>query len=101
MTKGGIMALNKQEIISNISDKIDLTKKESTAIIESVFEIMKAELTKGNPVKISGFGKWTVANKKARRGRNPKTGKDLTIAARKVVTFKASAILKDTLMSGN
>jgi nucleoid DNA-binding protein len=57
------MALNKQEIIENISDKIELTKKKSTAIMESLFEIMKAELTKGNLVEISGFGKWVVANK--------------------------------------
>ena len=68
------MALTKKEIIENISDKIGLKKKESMDIVDSLFEIIKDELAKGNPVMISGFGKWTVSNKRARKGRNPQTG---------------------------
>jgi integration host factor subunit alpha len=91
---GRIMALTKKEIIENISDKVGLSRKESMAIIEDLFEIMKDELAKGNPVMISGFGKWVVLNKKARTGRNPQTGEAITIGARKVVTFRAANALK-------
>jgi len=91
------MALTKKEIIENISDKIDLTKKEGMDVIDSLFEIIKDELAKGNPVMISGFGKWVVKAKKERRGRNPQTGKDLTIDARKVITFKSSTVLRKTV----
>jgi integration host factor subunit alpha len=58
---------------------------------------MKDELIQGNPVKISGFGKWTIMSKHARKGRNPKTGKSITIDARKVVSFKVSNVLRKTL----
>jgi integration host factor subunit alpha len=91
------MTLTKQDIIRNIGDKIGLTKQHSTAIVEDIFAIIKDDLAKGNPVKISGFGKWIVANKKARIGRNPKTGEKITIAARKVTTFRPSEILKKEL----
>jgi integration host factor subunit alpha len=56
---------------------------------------------KGNDVKISGFGKWTVKAKKKRKGRNPQTGEALTIDARRVVTFKSSNVLKDAVNSGD
>ncbi len=92
------MTLTKNEIIENISDKAGFTKVESKKVVEELFGIIKDELAKGNPVKISGFGKWTVLNKKARRGRNPKTGEEMTIDARKAVTFKASAALRDGLI---
>ena len=91
------MTLTKQDIVENISDKIGLTKKESTAIVEDIFEIIKDDLAKGNPVKISGFGKWVVLDKKARIGRNPKTGEKITIDARKVTSFRPSEILKKEL----
>lgn len=91
------MALTKKEIIVNISDTLDLTKKESMDIVEDIFEIIKDELAKGNDVMISGFGKWVVLNKKARTGRNPQTGERITIDARKVISFKSSVILKKEL----
>jgi integration host factor subunit alpha len=91
------MALTKKEIIENISNKIGLTKKESTDIVDSFFDIIKDELAKGNPVKISGFGKWTVKAKKKRKGRNPQTGELLTIDARRIITFKVSHILRESL----
>ncbi len=93
------MALTKQEIIENISDKAGLTKLQSKKVVEELFGIIKDELAKGNPVKVSGFGKWTVLDKKARKGRNPKTGEAITIDARKTLSFKPSTVLRDGLNS--
>lgn len=91
------MALTKNEMVKRVQDKTGLTKKESMAGVDGLFEIIKDELSHGKPVKISGFGKWTVMNKKARKGRNPQTGEDLIIDARKVVTFKPSNVLRKVL----
>jgi integration host factor subunit alpha len=88
------MALTKNEMVQQVQDKTGLTKKESMAGIDGVFKIIKDELSHGKPIKISGFGKWTVLKKKARKGRNPQTGKEMTITARKVVTFKPSNVLR-------
>ena len=78
-------------------EHIGIPKAKCMSIVESLFDIIKSELEAGNPVMVSGFGKWTVNSKKARKGRNPQTGKDLTIKARKVVTFRPSAVLRDDL----
>ena len=91
------MTLTKIEIVNMLNEQIGIPKVECIRIVESFFDIIKSELEKGNPVMISGFGKWTVKSKKARIGRNPKTGENVTIDARKVVTFRPSAVLKDTL----
>ena len=88
------MALTKNEMLQQVQDKTGLTKKESMAGLDGLFEIIKGELSHGKPVMISGFGKWTVVKKKARKGRNPQTGEDLIIDARKVVTFKPSNVLR-------
>ena len=91
------MTLTKKDLIDLHSEQTGLTKKLCVSAIESTFEIIKDELEKGNPVSISGFGKWTVKSKRARNGRNPQTGDRMTIDARKVITFKSSAILKNAL----
>ena len=91
------MAMTKLDIIQNVSDKLGLSKRDSSRIVESVFEIMKEQLSKGDTVKISGFGNFVVRNKKARKGRNPQTGSEMEIAARKVLTFKSSNLLKKAL----
>jgi len=91
------MTLTKIEVVNMLNEHIGMPKVECTRIVESFFDIIKSELDKGNPVMVSGFGKWMVNSKKARRGRNPQTGEDVTIAARKVVTFKPSAVLRDAL----
>lgn len=75
----------------------DFTKERCKEIVNSFFEIIIDELSKGNNVLISGFGKWSVRSKKQRKGRNPRTGHDTVISARKVVTFKYSDKLKDEL----
>ena len=91
------MAMTKIDIVQNVTDKLGLSKRDSTRIVESVFEIMKEQLSKGDTVKISGFGNFAVKSKKARRGRNPQTGDEMEISARKVLTFKSSNVLKKTL----
>ncbi|MFZ4439881.1 MAG: integration host factor subunit alpha [Syntrophales bacterium] len=94
------MSMTKVDIIDSINEKTSIQKKECAGIVESLFEIIKSEFAKGNDVNISGFGKWSVLKKKARKGRNPQTGEALMIAARKVVTFKPSAVLKNKVNSG-
>ena len=94
------MSMTKVDIIDSINEKTSIQKNECARIIESLFEIIKSESAKGNDVNISGFGKWSVLKKKARKGRNPKTGEAMTITARKVVTFKPSAVLKNKVNSG-
>ena len=91
------MALTKIKIVNSIYDHIGIPKTECVNLVESIFEIINEELEKGNFIKISGFGKWTVKSKKERKGRNPQTGKSITIAARKVVMFKPSPVLRDAV----
>lgn len=93
------MALTKIDLVERIYDEIGITKKECITIVDDLFEIIKEELAKGNPVNISGFGKWSILNKRDRKGRNPQTGEDLMIDARKVVTFKTSNVLRDRVNS--
>jgi integration host factor subunit alpha len=68
------MAMTKIDIIQNVSNKLGISKADSTRIVESAIEIIKEQLSKGDPVKISGFGNFVVRSKNARRGRNPHTG---------------------------
>jgi integration host factor subunit alpha len=91
------MSITKMDITVAICEKLDIPKKGCIGIVESIFEIIKNDLDRGNDVKISGFGKWTVKTKKKRNGRNPQTGESMMIDARKVVTFKPSAVLRDKL----
>ena len=91
------MSMTKIDIVESIYKKTSIQKKECADIVGSIFEIIKSEFAKGNDVMISGFGKWFVLKKKARKGRNPQTGEALMIAARKVVTFKPSTVLKNKL----
>jgi integration host factor subunit alpha len=95
------MALTKIDIVQKVSDKLGISKNISTRIVESVFEIMKDQLSKGETVKISSFGNFVVRSKNARRGRNPHTGAECEISARKVLTFKSSQILRKALTKGN
>ena len=91
------MTLTKIEIVNMLNEHIGIPKVECVRIVESFFDIIKSELDKGSPVMVSGFGKWTVKAKKARIGRNPKTRENVTIEARKVVTFRPSDALRDEL----
>lgn len=91
------MAYTKASIIDSICEKIGLPKKDSTDVVELLFATMKDTLERGENLKISGFGSFTVRQKKARLGRNPQTGKAMEISARRVVTFKPSQVLRDAL----
>ena len=95
------MSLTKIDITESIREKFGIPKKDCVRIVESLFDIIKDDLDKWNTVMISGFGKWTVKAKKARKGRNPQTGADLTIDARRVVTFKPSNVLRKAVNSGD
>ena len=90
------MALTKSDIVTKVHE-LGFTKKQSVDIIESLLEIMKSTLEKGEDLLISGFGKFCVKEKKERRGRNPATGADLTLRERKVVTFKCSGKLREKI----
>lgn len=89
--------MTKADIVESLSEKCGFTKKDSLEIIETVFNIMKSTLEKGEDIKISGFGKFEVKKKSDRRGRNPQTGETITIEARKVLSFKPSTILKQSV----
>ena len=91
------MTLTKDHILGSLQSRLGVSKPESTGLLESVLELIKSSLASGDDVLISGFGKFTVREKAARRGRNPATGEDLTLEPRKVVTFKCSALLKEKI----
>jgi len=89
--------VTKAEIIARIDEKVGFSKKQATEVADATFEIIKGCLEKGENVKISGFGSFVVRSKNPRRGRNPKTGEEIIIKGRRVLTFKASTILKETI----
>lgn len=88
------MTLTKADIAKKIADDCGFMKGEATEIVEKLLDIVKDRLIAGEDVMISGFGKWTVKSKHSRRGRNPQTGEELILDARKVVTWKYSPVLK-------
>ncbi len=92
--------MTKADIIEQIYEKIGFSKKESAEIVEIVFETMKETLEKGEKIKISGFGNFVVRSKRPRIGRNPQTGEEIEISARKVLTFRPSQVLKAALNKG-
>jgi integration host factor subunit alpha len=91
------MTMTKADIVERIYDKVGYSKKEATEIVESIFEVVKRRLEKGEKVKVSGFGNFVVNEKRPRKGRNPQTGEEIVITGRRVLTFKASQILKKTM----
>ena len=91
------MTTTKAEMITRICEKARLSKDDATIAIESTFEVMKAYLERGEPVKITGFGSFVIRSKRPRRGRNPQTGAEIVIPERKVLTFKPSPIMRKTV----
>ncbi len=92
--------MTKADIVDKIYEKVGYSKKDVANVVEEIFASIKGTLEDGEKVKISGFGNFNVRHKTARRGRNPQTGADITIEERKVMTFKASQILKKSINSG-
>ena len=90
--------LTKADIVDSVHRRIGFSKKDSSEITEKVFEAIKKSLERGEHVKLSGFGKFEVRQKHSRRGRNPQTGAEIEIAPRKVLSFKASQILRHALV---
>jgi len=88
------MTLTKSDIINGIYNSTDLKLYQATKTVEGLFELIKKTLGPGEDVLISRFGKFYVKEKNERRGRNPETGNDMMLAARKVVTFRCSPVLK-------
>jgi integration host factor subunit alpha len=89
--------MTKIDIIQDVYENLGFSKKDSAKIVESVFDIMKDKLAEGDKIKFSGFGNFSVKEKKSRRGRNPQTGEEIAITARKVLTFKSSQVLRRAL----
>jgi len=89
--------MTKADIVETVFEKVGYSKKDVAAVIEEVFETIKVTLEKGEKVKISGFGNFNIRQKRARRGRNPQTGSEITIDERRVMTFKASQLLKKAI----
>jgi len=88
------MTKTKADIIDDIREKVGFSRKDIAGIVESVFDIIKETAQREGKIVISGFGVFATKNKRARRGRNPKTGSDLQISPRRIVTFKPSPVLK-------
>ena len=91
------MTLTKSDIINSIYNQCDFSKPKSTQLVEVTLEIIKSCLESGESILISSFGKFEVKEKHTRRGRNPQTGTDLMLGARRVITFKCSGVLRDKI----
>ncbi len=89
--------MTKADIIENVYLTVGFSKKDSAEIVELVFDTIKETLERGEKIKISGFGNFIVRDKKSRVGRNPQTGKEIEISARRVLTFRPSQVLKNAL----
>jgi integration host factor subunit alpha len=87
-------ALTKAELAEKLYEELGLNKREAKEIVEIFFEEIRAALEGGRQVKLSGFGNFDLRNKKQRPGRNPKTGEEIPITARRVVTFRPGQKLK-------
>ena len=91
------MTLTKESLVNSIQNQLGLSKRKAIETFESLFDIMKNTLENGEDILISGFGKFCVRDKGQRRGRNPQTGSDMMMEARRVVVFKWSEILRNKI----
>lgn len=93
----GNSTVTKADIVEKVYEKIGFSKKEASELVEMVFNALKNTLQNGEKVKISGFGNFLVREKNERVGRNPQTGEQIKISARRVLTFRPSQVLKAML----
>ena len=91
------MTLTKAHIAKTIHNRLGFTNVRSAELVDSLLETIKGSLENGEEVLISGFGKFCVKEKGKRRGRNPQTGKDLMLDARRVITFRCSGVFRDKI----
>jgi len=89
--------MTKADIAQRIQQTTGMTLKDSAVAMEAVFQLVKQTLESGENIKLSGFGSFIIKQKQHRKGRNPKTGESMTISARKVLTFKPSAVLRSAI----
>ena len=89
--------MTKADIVETMYEKVGFSRKESADIVDLVFDLLKETLEKGDKIKISGFGNFVVREKRPRKGRNPQTGDEIQITARRVLTFKPSQVLRKAL----
>lgn len=89
------MSLTKADIVERVYKEAGFSKKEAADLVDLVFKVIKDTLSKGEKVKISGFGNFSIRDKATRVGRNPQTGEAMDISARRVLTFKPSQVLKE------
>ena len=88
---------NKADLIEGVASKTELTKKDATAAVEALFDVVTETLADGERVQVIGFGSFEVRDRAARKGRNPQTGEEIEIPATKVPAFKAGKGLKDAV----
>ena len=93
----GRMTLTKADLVGQLIEQSDMDMTDAKQLVNQVFEEIRGSLEKGEEVKLAGFGNFELRDKKPRPGRNPKTGDDFLITARRVVTFKASHKLKESI----
>ncbi|WP_195570988.1 HU family DNA-binding protein [Paenibacillus sp. 1001270B_150601_E10] len=87
--------MNKSELITDVSEATELSKKDVTKVVDAVFDAISKALQNGDKVQLVGFGNFEVRERSARKGRNPQTGEEIEIAASKVPAFKPGKALKD------
>ena len=92
--------MTKADIADKVHEKLGCAKDEASDLVELTLETLKEAIAREGHVKISGFGNFTVRQKVARRGRNPQTGEAITITPRRILTFKASQVLKERINQG-
>ncbi len=90
--------MNKSELASDVAKRAKVSKAKAWEMINATFEAIKGSLKKGQKVSLIGFGSFLVRNRKARKGRNPKTGQEIQIKARRVPAFSAGSELKKSLL---
>jgi len=95
------MTITKADLGNTLFDEVGLNKREAKDFVELFFEKIRQSLEQGTAIKLSGFGSFTLRDKTSRPGRNPKTGEEVAISARRVVTFRASQKLKDSVVKNS
>ena len=95
------MTVTKADLANTLFEQLGLNKREAKEFVELFFETIRESLENGESVKLSGFGSFSVRDKRSRPGRNPKTGEDVPVTPRRVVTYKASQKIKDRIAKNN
>jgi DNA-binding protein HU-beta len=89
--------MNKNELVSSVAEKTELSRQQAGAAIDAVFEVMQSAMSKGDDIRLVGFGTFSVSHRAASKGRNPSTGAEVDIPARNVARFTPGKALKDAV----